>query len=180
MSVCAIGCQQLFFLVCSMTRAVERLNERELQQGAGKSWHDDYKDSAYIFIGNLDYMLTEGDVLTVFSQCVFLVPPPLFFPLSLSFASFVFCAHRQFFIVFAGTGNQQTSTWSATRYALHANLLLVLAWPCALIRMSNAAVLFTPVLCFVRTLAKAKGIAFLGTRISEAQFLQLTISMASQ
>ena len=78
MSVCAIGCQQLFFLVCSMTRAVERLNERELQQGAGKSWHDDYKDSAYIFIGNLDYMLTEGDVLTVFSQCVFLVPPPLF------------------------------------------------------------------------------------------------------
>lgn len=96
MSVCAIGCQQLFFLVCSMTRAVERLNERELQQGAGKSWHDDYKDSAYIFIGNLDYMLTEGDVLTVFSQCVFLVPPPFFPPLPLLCKFCVLCTQTVF------------------------------------------------------------------------------------
>jgi len=32
------------------------------------SWHDEYKDSAYIFIGGLHYDLTEGDVITMFSQ----------------------------------------------------------------------------------------------------------------
>ncbi|EGD81005.1 RNA binding domain-containing protein [Salpingoeca rosetta] len=51
-----------------MTRAIERINEKELAGATKKSWHDDYKDSAYIFIGNLDYHLTEGDVLAVFSQ----------------------------------------------------------------------------------------------------------------
>lgn len=30
--------------------------------------HDQYKDSAYIFVGGLDYDLTEGDVVTIFSQ----------------------------------------------------------------------------------------------------------------
>ena len=30
--------------------------------------HDDFKDSAYIFVGGLPYELTEGDVLCVFSQ----------------------------------------------------------------------------------------------------------------
>eukprot|EP00051_Salpingoeca_urceolata_P009507 m.115232 g.115232 ORF g.115232 m.115232 type:complete len:236 (-) comp16334_c0_seq1:245-952(-) len=51
-------------------RAIEKLNERELALtgGVGKSWHDEFKDSAYIFIGGLDYGLTEGDVLAVFSQ----------------------------------------------------------------------------------------------------------------
>lgn len=29
---------------------------------------DDYKDSAYIYVGGLDYELTEGDVVTIFSQ----------------------------------------------------------------------------------------------------------------
>jgi RNA-binding motif X-linked protein 2 len=32
------------------------------------SWHADYKDSAYIYIGGLDIDLTEGDVITIFSQ----------------------------------------------------------------------------------------------------------------
>lgn len=32
------------------------------------SWHDEYRDSAYIFIGGLDPALTEGDVITIFSQ----------------------------------------------------------------------------------------------------------------
>lgn len=49
-----------------------RLNERELQLGiAGnlsKSWHQKYKDSAWIYIGGLSYDLTEGDIITVFSQ----------------------------------------------------------------------------------------------------------------
>lgn len=32
------------------------------------SWHDEYKDSAYIFVGGLNFDLTEGDVVTIFSQ----------------------------------------------------------------------------------------------------------------
>lgn len=32
------------------------------------SWHDEYRDSAYVFVGNLDKRLTEGDVIAVFSQ----------------------------------------------------------------------------------------------------------------
>ncbi|KAF8157597.1 hypothetical protein BJ912DRAFT_1070165, partial [Pholiota molesta] len=34
----------------------------------GASWHDEYKDSAYIFVGGLHFDLTEGDVITIFSQ----------------------------------------------------------------------------------------------------------------
>lgn len=51
-----------------------RMNERELSLGyAGdlkKSWHQTYKDSAWIYIGGLSYMLTEGDIIAVFSQWV--------------------------------------------------------------------------------------------------------------
>ena len=32
------------------------------------SWHGDYKDSNWIYVGGLDPRLTEGDVLTVFAQ----------------------------------------------------------------------------------------------------------------
>ena len=32
------------------------------------SWHADYRDTAYIYIGGLPFDLTEGDVLTIFSQ----------------------------------------------------------------------------------------------------------------
>ena len=32
------------------------------------SWHADYADSAYIYVGGLDTRLTEGDVITIFSQ----------------------------------------------------------------------------------------------------------------
>ncbi|ORY26697.1 hypothetical protein BCR39DRAFT_540470 [Naematelia encephala] len=51
-------------------REINRINERELELGvAGKgSWHDQYKDSAYVFVGGLSYDLTEGDVITIFSQ----------------------------------------------------------------------------------------------------------------
>ncbi|KAH0445947.1 hypothetical protein IEQ34_025218 [Dendrobium chrysotoxum] len=54
----------------SNVREIQRINERELDlavEGAA-SWHDDYRDSAYIFVGNLDKRLTEGDVITIFSQ----------------------------------------------------------------------------------------------------------------
>ncbi|KAL6723330.1 hypothetical protein Aduo_018347 [Ancylostoma duodenale] len=49
-----------------------KLNESELKLGIsgdlGKSWHQKYKDSAWIYIGGLPYELTEGDIITVFSQ----------------------------------------------------------------------------------------------------------------
>jgi RNA-binding motif X-linked protein 2 len=46
------------------------LNKKELENNlVGKgSWHDDYKDSAYIFVGGLPFNLTEGDIITIFSQ----------------------------------------------------------------------------------------------------------------
>ena len=36
--------------------------------GTKASWHSQYKDSAWIFIGGLPYDLTEGDIICVFSQ----------------------------------------------------------------------------------------------------------------
>ena len=50
---------------------VQKYNNLELERGiAGTdlSWHHQYKDSAWIFIGGLNYDLTEGDVVCVFSQ----------------------------------------------------------------------------------------------------------------
>ena len=53
-------------------KEINRINQKELDLGIdgteSSSWHAKYKDSAYIFVGNLDYELTEGDILTVFSQ----------------------------------------------------------------------------------------------------------------
>ncbi|QPG75422.1 hypothetical protein FOA43_002776 [Brettanomyces nanus] len=49
---------------------VEKLNEAELQEGTpfSASWHQDYRDSSYIFIGNLPAKMNEMDILIVFSQ----------------------------------------------------------------------------------------------------------------
>lgn len=49
---------------------LQKLNQHELELGLTnkKSWHDKYKDSAWIFVGGLPYDLTEGDVVCVFSQ----------------------------------------------------------------------------------------------------------------
>ncbi|KXN89471.1 RNA-binding motif protein, X-linked 2 [Leucoagaricus sp. SymC.cos] len=53
----------------NVVREINRINEAELVLGSGTaSWHDDYKDSAYVFIGGLHSDLTEGDVITIFSQ----------------------------------------------------------------------------------------------------------------
>lgn len=69
----------------SVVREINKINERELELGTTASWHDEYKgetsemfrsddfstyivDSAYIFIGGLHLDLTEGDVVTIFSQ----------------------------------------------------------------------------------------------------------------
>ncbi len=52
------------------TDAIRRLVDNELEKltPGNASWHSQYARSAYIYIGNLDPRLTEGDVITVFSQ----------------------------------------------------------------------------------------------------------------
>ncbi|KAJ1986003.1 RNA-binding protein Cwf29 [Dimargaris cristalligena] len=55
----------------NVVKEIQRLNQREAERNladSSSSWHYEYRDSAYIFIGGLDYELTEGDVLCVFSQ----------------------------------------------------------------------------------------------------------------
>lgn len=47
---------------------VTKLSELELKRGGKSSWHDQYKHSAWIFVGGLPYDLSEGDVVCVFSQ----------------------------------------------------------------------------------------------------------------
>lgn len=51
---------------------VLKYNRLELERGIKgtdpSSWHHQYKDSAWIFIGGLNYDLTEGDIVCVFSQ----------------------------------------------------------------------------------------------------------------
>jgi len=48
-----------------------KMNERELEAGVAgtkNSWHMEYKDSAWVFLGGLPYEMTEGDVICMFSQ----------------------------------------------------------------------------------------------------------------
>ncbi|TKA72333.1 hypothetical protein B0A55_06755 [Friedmanniomyces simplex] len=51
-------------------RQVQRLNDTELEKvvPSNASWHTDYRDTAYIYIGGLPFELSEGDILTIFSQ----------------------------------------------------------------------------------------------------------------
>ena len=51
-------------------RKIRELNERELENGINPdaSWHADYRDTAYIYIGGLPFDLSEGDIIAIFSQ----------------------------------------------------------------------------------------------------------------
>ncbi|KAF2822972.1 hypothetical protein CC86DRAFT_372737 [Ophiobolus disseminans] len=51
-------------------RAIQQLNKRELESGIGTegSWHTDYRDTAFVYIGGLPFELSEGDIVTIFSQ----------------------------------------------------------------------------------------------------------------
>ncbi|KAI5791829.1 hypothetical protein EDC01DRAFT_690956, partial [Geopyxis carbonaria] len=51
-------------------REIERLNQRELDANIplSASWHNDWSDTAYVYIGGLPYELSEGDIITIFSQ----------------------------------------------------------------------------------------------------------------
>ncbi|KAL7068117.1 RNA recognition motif family protein [Cryptosporidium serpentis] len=50
--------------------SVKSLSDLEYNKGYNteNSWHLTYKNSAYIYIGGLNYGLTEGDIVIVFSQ----------------------------------------------------------------------------------------------------------------
>ena len=50
---------------------LNKLNENEIKLGkvGGKtSWHNQYRDSAWIFFGGMPFELTEGDIICIFSQ----------------------------------------------------------------------------------------------------------------
>ncbi|KAF2153003.1 RNA-binding domain-containing protein [Myriangium duriaei CBS 260.36] len=51
-------------------KQIQRLNQRELDNSipSSASWHTDYRDTAYIYIGGIPLDLSEGDIITIFSQ----------------------------------------------------------------------------------------------------------------
>lgn len=51
-------------------KQIQRLNQKELDNAVppSASWHTDYRDTAYVYIGGLPLDLSEGDVITIFSQ----------------------------------------------------------------------------------------------------------------
>lgn len=52
-------------------REIEKINQEELARGiagTSASWHAQYAKSAWVYLGNLDHQLTEGDILCVVSQ----------------------------------------------------------------------------------------------------------------
>lgn len=57
-------------LTMNSIRAIQKLNKRELDEGINPegSWHTDYRDTAFINIGGLPFELSEGDIITIFSQ----------------------------------------------------------------------------------------------------------------
>lgn len=51
-------------------RQTQQLNKRELENAIppSASWHADYRDTAWIYIGGIPLDLSEGDVIIIFSQ----------------------------------------------------------------------------------------------------------------
>lgn len=49
-------------------RNVKNLSKRELEHLPQSSWHDEYRSSAWIYVGGLSYDLSEGDIMAIFSQ----------------------------------------------------------------------------------------------------------------
>ncbi|KAI9783302.1 MAG: hypothetical protein M1816_001434 [Peltula sp. TS41687] len=51
-------------------RQIQALNKRELENVVSPegSWHQDYRDTSWVYIGGLPFDLSEGDIITIFSQ----------------------------------------------------------------------------------------------------------------
>lgn len=49
---------------------INAINRKELENGVSDeaSWHADYRDTSYIYIGNLHEKIAEKDLVTIFSQ----------------------------------------------------------------------------------------------------------------
>lgn len=68
-SVQFIAFTRFLLTIYSVVKEINKINQLELDLGvSGASWHDEYKDSAYVFVGGIPFDLTEGDVITIFSQ----------------------------------------------------------------------------------------------------------------
>ena len=56
----------------NVVQEISRINEQELKNGiyggSKGSWHNKYKDSAWVFLGGLSFELSEGDILAFMSQ----------------------------------------------------------------------------------------------------------------
>jgi RNA-binding motif X-linked protein 2 len=52
-------------------REIEKINQQELElgiAGTSASWHTQFANSAWCYLGNIDHQLTEGDILCIMSQ----------------------------------------------------------------------------------------------------------------
>uniref|UniRef100_A0A3Q3KRI5 RRM domain-containing protein n=1 Tax=Monopterus albus TaxID=43700 RepID=A0A3Q3KRI5_MONAL len=78
------------FSPLTKVKLINELNEREANLGVSEtvSWHTEYKDSAWLFVGGFPYDLTEGDIICVFSQYV-----PAHVPCLLHFRHHTACRH---------------------------------------------------------------------------------------
>lgn len=57
----------------NVVKEIAKITEEELKLGiyggiSKGSWHDKYKDSAWVFLGGFSYELSEGDIICVMSQ----------------------------------------------------------------------------------------------------------------
>ena len=57
----------------SKINEITKLNQSELENDIPfeQSWHQTYKDCPWIFFGGLSTVLSEGDIICMFSQYVF-------------------------------------------------------------------------------------------------------------
>lgn len=53
---------------CTYCRTRSHHCINSLYRSPEASWHTDYRDTAYVYIGGLPFELSEGDVITIFSQ----------------------------------------------------------------------------------------------------------------
>ncbi|KAK0605447.1 hypothetical protein LWI29_026919 [Acer saccharum] len=54
----------------TLVKRIQNINSKEAVLGTSEdaSWHDKYKDSAYVYVSGIPFDLTEGDLLAVFAQ----------------------------------------------------------------------------------------------------------------
>ncbi|KAK1587453.1 hypothetical protein Q3G72_013018 [Acer saccharum] len=54
----------------TLVKRIQNINSKEAALGTSEeaSWHDKYKDSAYVYVSGIPFDLTEGDLLAVFAH----------------------------------------------------------------------------------------------------------------